>query len=680
MDPSTEVVAKLTKRFKSALRKEREEDISQTQAQIASLPPKGLARRGLAILNVVVSDVRTALGGTAEISLVPDNAISQEIDKNIRIRTGDIVAVERIPSATEKKSKITTTATSRVEGVVVRISQKSIHVTLDDKFTEKAMALDGRLWIVKLANSVTYTRMDENMEALSKLKSPTRLQSIVLGVTKPSTPTQPEKDVKWFDNSLNKSQKQAVSKSIGDSEVTIVHGPPGTGKTYTVIEIIRQLVEQGKRVLVCGPSNISVDTILERLHGLIPTTQLLRVGHPARILQSTQQHSLDLILRSSEPGQIVKDIRSEIDDSFMKLKKARSGYERSEIYKNIKLLRKEYRLRERKALTQLLTQATVIASTLHGAGSTFLSAIQFNTIIIDEVSQSLEPQCWIPLLAHPEAERLIIAGDNKQLPPTIKFANNEQVLGTTLFDRLESLHGEKVKTLLNVQYRMNTKIMDYPSKAMYNGELTAAKSVADQTLADLEYIEQTEDTEVQVLWIDTQGGDFNESVSDEGSNMNADSTSKSNDLEAWIVIEQISNLLNCGVKLSDIGVISPYNAQVALISQRFEAFSERSKLDIGKEEILEISSVDGFQGREKEAIIISMVRSNDSGKVGFLKDDRRLNVAMTRPRRYLCVIGDSETLSRGSKFLKNWVDWAMDNAEIQYPDVGDTLELAMRCS
>ncbi|KAK9493790.1 P-loop containing nucleoside triphosphate hydrolase protein [Lipomyces doorenjongii] len=674
-----DIAAKLTERFKSALKKEREEDISQTQAQLLSLPPKALARRGLAVLNLCVSNIRTALGGSMVLELEPDTAISNAIDKGVGIRTGDIVAVERIPSATEKRLR--SAMSPRMEGVTLRVSPKQIQVAVDDKFANAAVALDGRLWVTKLVNAVTYKRMNETMEHLAKLSTPTKLQRIVLGSIKPSKPKASEYPVKYFDDTLNDSQKDAVQFALSASEVSIIHGPPGTGKTYTVIEIIRQLVEKGERVLVCGPSNISVDTILERLDGLIPPTKLLRVGHPARILASTQRHSLDIILRTSDAGQIVRDIRAEIDDSFAKIKKTRSGREKSEIYQNIRHLRKEYRMREKKALSQVLNQGLVVVCTLHGAGSSFLSAVEFNAIIIDEVSQSFEPQCWIPLLMHPEAEKLIIAGDNKQLPPTIKAAMNEKVLGTTLFDRLVAAHGEKIKKLLNIQYRMNDSIMQYPSFSMYYGKLTAHDSVKGRTLADLEYVMRSEETETKVLWVDTQGGEFPESIPDESTKTDLDGSSKYNDLEAWLVIEQVLGLLDKGVKMSDIGIISPYNAQVTIISKRLEACGDKGVINkTNEEEILEISTVDGFQGREKNAIIISLVRSNTNGEIGFLTDDRRLNVAMTRPMRYLCVIGDTETLSRGSKFLKAWVDWATNYADIRYPDVGEVLELAMRLS
>ncbi|KAK9477393.1 P-loop containing nucleoside triphosphate hydrolase protein [Lipomyces japonicus] len=665
-DPVTAAL-KLHKKFKSALKNEQEFEVAQTQQQISSLAPKVLARKGLAILNLVVANIRTGLGGGAIVELEPDAAVTTVIDKTTGIRVGDIVAIENIPSATEKRKNVQSV---RAEGVVTRISGTTVHVSIDERYADQTVQLTGRLWIVKLVDSVTYKRMNETLDALSKLTSPTNLQRIMLGVEEPTIGI--SKEVVFFDDTLNQSQKEAVNFAISSSEVSIVHGPPGTGKTYTIIEIIRQLVSRGERVLVCGPSNIAVDTILERLDGVIPPSGLLRVGHPARILQSTQRHSLDIILKSSDAGQIARDVRNEIDNSFAKIKKTKSGRERSAIYQDIKHLRKEYKVREKKALAEVVQSGVVVVCTLHGAGSQFLTGVQFNTVIIDEVSQSLEPQCWIPIINHPEVKKVVIAGDNKQLPPTIKATGNEKILGTTLFDRLVSIHGDKIKRLLNVQYRMNTDIMEYPSAALYNGKLIAADSVKDRVLAELEYVVENEDSSTRVLWIDTQGGEFIEDVNDKDNN---DLSSRSNDLEAWIVVQYVGDLLEAGVKREDLGIISPYSAQASLISKRLEkcfAANEEEK------SIIEVSTVDGFQGREKNAIIISLVRSNDKGEVGFLKEDRRLNVAITRPRRHLCIVGDMETMERGTKFLKKWAEWAMEKAEIRYPNVDEVLEFSMR--
>ncbi|QEL61754.1 hypothetical protein CJJ09_003910 [Candidozyma auris] len=319
-----------------------------------------------------------------------------------------------------------------------------------------------------------------------------------------------------------------------------------------------------------------------------------------------------------------------------------------------------------KIVSDLLRNARVILATLHGSGSNELFNIYksgeygmdnpfFDTIVIDEVSQSLEPQCWIALATHVGFKRLVIAGDNLQLPATVKSKEEADKIRAskssepladleyTLFDRLVKEHGgEAYKKLLDVQYRMNTEIMEFPSNTLYGGKLKAADSCKDIILADLKAVEETEDTSIPCVWYDTQGGDFPERVEDEEdiNNVLASSGSKYNDMEASVAVQHIAKLVEAGVQPEQIGVISPYS------------------LDHRR-----------LQGREKEAIVVSLVRSNDEREIGFLSDRRRLNVAMTRPKRHLCVIGDMETLERsGERFLCDWVKHVDDKYEVRYVD------------
>lgn len=297
----------------------------------------------------------------------------------------------------------------------------------------------------------------------------------------------------------------------------------------------------------------------------------------------------------------------------------------------------------------------------------------FDTIVIDEVSQSLEPQCWIALATHLGVKRLVIAGDNLQLPATVKSKEEADNLRKkkglepladlefTLFDRLMERHGgADYKKLLDVQYRMNTEIMEFPSETLYGGQLKAADSVKDIILRDLKDVDETDDTQIPCVWYDTQGGDFPERVEDdEGKSVLASSGSKYNDLEAAVAVQHIGKLIEAGVKPEQIGVISPYSAQVAVLKKALQ------KLEVA----VEVSTIDGFQGREKEAIVVSLVRSNDEREIGFLSDKRRLNVAMTRPKRHLCIIGDMETLERsGDRFLRDWVKYCEEKYEIRYVD------------
>ena len=465
-----------------------------------------------------------------------------------------------------------------------------------------------------------------------------------------------------------------------------------TGKTYTLIELILQLLQRKLRVMVCGPSNISVDNIVERLAP--HKVPMVRLGHPARLLPSVLNHSLDVLTRTSEAASLVKDIRKEMDDKQASITKTRNGRERREIYGEIKELRKEYREREKKCVSTLVQGSKVVLATLHGAGGFQVRQEQFDVVIIDEASQALEAQCWIPLLS---AKKVVLAGDHLQLPPTIKSLNMKTPaptkgggkdkdkqdrkandtkgfsLETTMFDRLLALHGPSIKRMLTTQYRMHEKIMRFPSDELYESRLVAAPSVRARLLKDLLYeVQDTEDTREPLVFWDTQGGDFLEKADDDDSDGTEKKKSKSsllgdsksNEMEALLATRHVVRLLDAGVRAEDIAIVTPYNGQLSLLSQHLKQKEERFAR-------LELGSVDGFQGREKEAVVVSLVRSNAEHEVGFLGEKRRLNVAMTRPKRHLCVIGDSETVGKGSEFLKRWMGFLEEEADLRYPDVAE---------
>lgn len=329
---------------------------------------------------------------------------------------------------------------------------------------------------------------------------------------------------------------------------------------------------------MCGPSNISVDNIVERLSP--HKVPILRLGHPARLLPSVLNHSLDVLTRTSEAGLIVKDVRSEMDAKQASIKKTRNGRERKAIYTELKELRKEYRVRERQCVDNLVSGSKVVLATLHGAGGYQLRNNTFDVIIIDEASQALEAQCWVPLLT---AKKAVCAGDHLQLPPTIKSTNSKakpkvkegeniikgMTLETTLFDRLLALHGPSIKRMLTTQYRMNEKIMRFPSDELYEGKLIAADAVKARLLKDLTYdVEDTEDTSEPVIFIDTQGGDYPEKNEDEDTGKKSSirsllGDSKSNEMEAALVKQHVRKLVDAGVKPEDIAIVTPYNAQVS---------------------------------------------------------------------------------------------------------------------
>ncbi|GAN10114.1 DNA helicase protein [Mucor ambiguus] len=650
---------------------ERKIDVEDTQRLLSAYAPIQLQRRGVALVGLKVTGMRTGLGGKSLIDLELANpSILPPIFPAHKITTGDIVGLD------EYKKDRPSQKVGKWSGVVLRVTDARVTVALQELEEELPTEIQERCQIVKLANSITYERMLKGLERLQKKceQGGSSLINVLLGQSDLSTATIPT-DISFFDETLNDSQKEAVRFALGSPEVALIHGPPGTGKTYTLVEIIRQLsVNQNKRVLVCGPSNISVDNLVERLaqHRI----NIVRVGHPARVLPSVVDHTLDIVTRTCDSGQIVSDVRKEMDETLAKINKTKNRPERRSMYGLVKDLRKDYRAREKKVVDEVLTNAQVTISTLNGAASKNMWSREFDVVIIDEATQALEAECWIALL---KAKKAILAGDHLQLPPTIKTPikmnqikkakkgglSTETDLSTTLFDRLISMYGDRVKRMLMVQYRMHQKIMEFSSRELYENKLVADKSVASHLLIDLPSVEESENTDVPLVMIDTSDTGLGHEITDDAQ----EEQSKANELEVELALVHIRALIDDGMEEDQIGVITPYAAQVSKL-----------KRDIRQHwPGIEIGTVDGFQGREKEAILLSLVRSNDTGEVGFLAEKRRLNVAMTRAKRHLCVICDSETLlgtKGGAKpaarfdggFLKRWMEYLSEESDLRFSE------------
>ncbi|KAI2890775.1 hypothetical protein CBS76997_5128 [Aspergillus niger] len=694
-----------------------------TSSAITTASPstrRTLQATGHALTGIVLSQCRTGLGGRVVGEFVPDAAVTSTSTSSSRtggngsssdgklrlgahgVRVGDVVKVVEISSGGSgggggggKKGKEGKEKDGKggggVEGVVTRVGESAVWVAFGGKDGGKGKdAEDGveelwgrKVWMIKLANDVTYRRMNQTMEKMVKMTESehTHLMRVAFGHTSPMLPDYDSIGALEFtDPTLNDSQKEAIRFALAAREIALIHGPPGTGKTHTLIELIVQMVQRKQRVLVCGPSNISVDNIVERLAP--KKVPVVRIGHPARLLPSVLDHSLEVLTHTSEAAAIVRDVRKEIDQKQASIRKTRAARERRAIYDDLRELRREFRERENKCVENLVRESSVVLATLHGAGGHQLKNQKFDVVIIDEASQALEAQCWIPLLS---ASKVVLAGDHLQLPPTVKSTkenakkaakekedkkeNGELLenvsLETTLFDRLLSMHGPGIKRMLTTQYRMHEKIMQFPSDELYDSKLMAADSVKDRLLKDLPYeVEETDDTKEPLVFWDTQGGDFPEKTEDADLGKKAHlGESKSNDMEALVVSRHVDALVDAGIHPEDIAVITPYNGQLAVLSQMLRE----------KYPSIELGSVDGFQGREKEAVVVSLVRSNSEHEVGFLGERRRLNVAMTRPKRHLCICGDSETISKGSGFLKRWMAFLEEHADLRYPDAGDLL-------
>ncbi|XP_078429994.1 DNA-binding protein isoform X2 [Wolffia australiana] len=527
------------------------------------------------------------------------------------------------------------------QGVVYRIKDTSLTVAFDDIPED---GLNNPLRLEKVANEVTYLRMKDALNQLSKgvQKGPaTDLVPVLFG-EKPSTVAKKAASLSLFNKNLDHSQKAAISRALSSKDVFLLHGPPGTGKTTTVIEIILQEVKRGSKILACAASNIAVDNLVERLFQY--KVKLVRVGHPARLLPQVLESALDAQVLRGDNSALASDIRKEMKALNGKLLKAKDRNTKRDIRKELKMLAKEERKRQQLAVKDVLKNADVILSTLTGASSKKLDGLTFDLVIIDEAAQALEVACWIALL---KGSRCVLSGDHLQLPPTIQSVEAKRKgLGKTLFERLAEMYGDEVMSMLTVQYRMHKQVMNWSSKELYKGKIEAHPTVAGHLLFDLDNVLQTPSTEPTLLLVDTAGCDMEEKKDEEDSSLNEG--------EATVAITHATRLVEAGIHPVDIGIITPYAAQVVLLK------TMRGKNDKLRE--LEISTVDGFQGREKEAIIISMVRSNQKKEVGFLSERRRINVAVTRARRQCCVICDTETVSQDA-FLKRLVEYFEEHGE-----------------
>ncbi|XP_033743821.1 DNA-binding protein SMUBP-2-like [Pecten maximus] len=620
------------------LEKERETEVEETRALTEKLPIKELQRRGVCLPKLCIVGRRTGFYGRIVITF--EMGRNQQELPSHNFTPGDIAGLSQ--SSGDQ-------AEDMGSGIVTRASKTSVCVAFDDNQDLFLLSDEGPYKLQKLANDVTYKRLKKALRDLQSLPPcpATQLVGVLFGERELTPPYIP-KEITFINQNLDDSQREAVRFALSQPEVAVIHGPPGTGKTTTVVEVITQAVKLGMKVLTCAPSNIAVDNLVERLAR--NKLKIVRLGHPARVLPHIQKYSLDAILANSEETKLVEDVRKDLDKAWSQMKRTRDKGEKHTLRGEMKFLRKELAQREQAATKEILKRADVVLATLTSASPEgplkFLDEKHFNLTVIDECSQAIEVACWIPLLRAP---RCVLAGDHLQLPPTILSQEAaKDGLELTLMERIIDLYHTKVIRMLTTQYRMHQVIMQWSSDKLYHSKLTAHPTVAGHLLSDLEDVNaEEEEASLPLLLIDTAGCDLPEMDTPE-------EISKGNEGEADIVSSHVDRLVTLGVKQQEIAVIAPYNLQVELLRLRiWPKFPD-----------VEIKSVDGFQGREKEAVIITLVRSNRRGEVGFLSEKRRINVAVTRARRHLAVICDSETVSH-DEFLKSLVDYLSSHGEVQ---------------
>jgi ATP-dependent RNA/DNA helicase IGHMBP2 len=513
-------------------------------------------------------------------------------------------------------------------GVVARRSRDRVAVAFDEPPPD--WATSGRVSLELVPSPVTWERLSAGLRRAASADGK-RWHAVLRGEAPRFLPRARGPSLP---SSLALEQETALDLADRALDVALVHGPPGTGKTTVLVEVIRRAVARGEKVLAAAPSNLAADNLLERL--VAAGVDGVRVGHPARVVPALLDRTLEARVEGHEAALIadglVEEALSLRRDARKRREKRGPGRfsEARDAERRARELLAEARRLEARAERDVLDRAPVVVATLTGVDAPVLSGRRFAVAVVDEATQAVEPAAILALL---RADRAVLAGDHLQLPPTvISTAAAAGGLGVSLFERLAEANGDTAMVTLLEQRRMNEAIMRFPSQAMYGGRLRAHPSVAGWKL-----------DEEPLLFVDTAGTGFEEGTP-EGSD------SRHNEGEAALVAREVEQILALGVAPGDVAVISPYDAQV----QRL-----RQLLATRVEEGLEVDSVDGFQGREKDAVVVSLVRSNDLGEVGFLSDVRRMNVAITRARKKLVVIGDSATVAR-HPFYESFVRHAQD--------------------
>ena len=564
--------------------------------------------------------------------------VFEQVDRNRmpqhRFSHGDIVLISRTKPWGEKI----------YEGIVLDRGPTRIRVVVNEKPKDLKK---GRWRIDKGANRIAHDRMHEALIAFHSTESTggTPLRDLILGsLHDPATSAARPPDISGkskhnhaqISESLNDSQRSAVENSIA-TRLSLIQGPPGTGKTYTAVHLLKQLADMGRGpILACAESNVAVDNLLE---GLVDIgVNAVRIGKPVKVRESLRNSTLDALVEQHPVQDEIEYIKSQNEDLRKSLNSLK-GKEKGLTHREIKNNFRDIRRLEDNVVASLLDNAEVVCATTIGAGHHILGDRKFPIVLIDEATQASEPSSLVPIIRG--CRQLILVGDHKQLPPTVISKKAEHGgLNQSLFERLNKCGIPA--NMLTTQYRMHPVIREFPSARFYDNKLEDGCQASDRpTPAGLLW----PDWDNPLAFIPTEGSELQDE----------DGSSRSNFAEAAKVLSIVKNLLEVGdLTPRDIGVITPYNGQVRVLSDLFEQAGGRA---VGEPfNGLEIKSVDGYQGREKEVIVFSTVRANEVGEVGFLSDRRRLNVALTRARRGLVIIGHPNTL-RHDKTWNSWLDW-----------------------
>lgn len=623
----------------SLLKEEKEEDLQQYKQKILRTSLQERKKTGLSWYPVIL--IKTVYGTGERVIVVLER--TSEFNRPHIFQSGKLVNIFLLSSGRQDIEE-------QVSGVVNFVKGNAMTVTLNLGDGDRDLPDwfgNGKLGIDLLFDEASYKEMEFAISQMINAKGRAlELREIIIGSVKPKFKTLKNNIA---DEELNHSQNEALQHILSAEDVSLVHGPPGTGKTTTLVQSIIHVLKAESQVLVCAPSNAAVDLLVEKLS--LKGINVVRLGHPARVTEDALEKTVDALMTKHPVYADLKRIRQKKEE-FRKLAykyKRNFGHaERSQrkmLLQEASSLRAEAEALEYYILEDIMGKAQVIACTLVGASANHLQKRRFSTLFIDEAAQALEPACWIPIL---RSDRVVFAGDHCQLPPTIKSIKAaKDGLAETLFEKV--ITQKEIGSLLKLQYRMNQMIMGFSNAQFYGNALKAHEIVAQHILIP---------GEAPFEFVDTAGCSYTEQI-------NSESLSRYNIQEADFLLYHLESLMqrvsalfekSDAVEAFSIGIISPYKSQINLLS---EALTKFPTLEVFKE-CITIDTIDAFQGRERDIIYISLVRSNEEGEIGFLKELRRINVAMTRARKKLVVIGDSATLGQ-NKFYSDLIDYSVAN-------------------
>ncbi len=627
----------------AALRLEKEEDLRQFRAVVEKMPLAERVKQGFTWHPLTVARTGFAIGDKAFVVVERTRGLGQPH----QIREGATVRLFTLAEHAERAER---------QGVVNFVERDRMKIILNSKDAPDWLSL-GHLGVDLLFDDRSYNEMEKAMRRVVEAHKE-RLAEI-RDIFYSKKPQQPEESALPVEvEGLNPSQEAAVNHILVSRDVAVVHGPPGTGKTTTLVQAIRLVCKRESTVLVTAPSNSAVDLLTEKLaaEGLL----VVRIGNISRVDDAILRHTLDAILADHPDSKHIKKVKIEAARLRKETEKFKRNFheadrrERHHLQKEARELENWARQLENRLIEQVLDSANCICATLVGSAHPVLEGRKFRTCFIDEASQALEPASWIPIT---RSSRVVLAGDPFQLPPTVKSQAAQQAgLSKTLMEK--AIDRFPHTSLLNVQYRMNRTIMGFSNEWFYGGKLLAAPSVADRSL----------DGWPPLSFIDTAGCGFDEKAAPAignraGSRFNAEewllirehllklfSSFEESEAVSFEAVGLGGELEPVPPELPSVAIISPYREQVVHIEQ---AVREDEALNAKP---LKISTIDGFQGQERDVVYISLVRSNTKKEIGFLSDYRRMNVAMTRARMALVVVGDSATIG-SIRFYKSFLDY-----------------------